>query len=79
MTIRRNLLAVLAAFILLLAHMTPTLAGGVVTNCTETDLKNAVAGGGLITFNCGVATITLTSPLDITAPDTTGVIVAEKV
>lgn len=71
MTIRRNLLAVLAAFILLLAHMTPTLAGGVVTNCTETDLKNAVAGGGLITFNCGVATITLTSPLDITAPDTT--------
>jgi predicted outer membrane repeat protein len=33
---------------------TPAQAGGVVTDCTETGLANAMnAGGGLITFDCG--------------------------
>ena len=44
---------------------------GTAASCTETALKNAVAGGGAVTFNCGAnsVTITLISPLDITAPN----------
>jgi predicted outer membrane repeat protein len=47
-------------------------ASGVVTNCTETGLRNQInnaPAGGTITFNCGVNpfTITLTAPLTITA------------
>ena len=50
-----------------------TRAAGVVGNgtaasCTETALRNAVAGGGLVTFNCGPnpVTISLNSELRIT-------------
>lgn len=47
---------------------TPTAwAAGVVTLCTDAGLRAAVAGGGLITFNCGgAATITLASPITFT-------------
>jgi predicted outer membrane repeat protein len=43
----------------------PALAAGVVGNgnpasCTETALDNALSGGGLVTFNCGANTKTLT-------------------
>jgi predicted outer membrane repeat protein len=40
-------------------------AGGVVTNCTQTDLLGALAGGGTVTFACD-GTITLTSQLVMT-------------
>ena len=54
------------------------LAAGVVGDgtpgsCTEAALAAAASGGGLVTFNCGPApvTITLSAPLDISAPETT--------
>src|ERR1039458_7126575 len=37
-------------------------AGGVVTNCTETALRAAMAGGGVVTFACD-GTITLASTI----------------
>ena len=37
-------------------------AGGVVTNCTEADLRAAMAGGGMVTFACD-GTITLASTI----------------
>ena len=48
------------------------VGNGTATSCTEQALVTAVAGGGDIRFNCGAApaTITLTVPLDITAPHT---------
>src|SRR5262249_13885106 len=36
-------------------------AAGVVTTCDEPSLDAALAGGGLVTFSCGPATITITS------------------
>jgi hypothetical protein len=46
-------------------------AAGVVTTCDEAHLDAALAGGGLVTFNCGgAATITVTSTKTISA-DTT--------
>jgi hypothetical protein len=48
-------------------------AGGVVTNCTEADLRTAMDGGGLVTFACD-GTITLsssiTNDLDVTLDGT---------
>ena len=44
-------------------------AGGVVTNCTEADLRAAMEGGGSVTFACD-GTITLASTITIAA-DTT--------
>src|SRR5689334_19596743 len=49
-------------------------AGGVVTNCTEGDLRAAMAGGGTVTFACdGTITLasTITNTLD-TMLDATG-------
>ena len=43
--------------------------GGVVTICDQTNLVNALAGGGTVTFTCS-GTIVLTSTLLITAPTT---------
>ncbi len=41
---------------------TAAQAGGVVTNCTnDTEFSNKLVGGGVVTFNCGSATIVLTS------------------
>lgn len=40
------------------------LAAGVVTTCNETNLANALIGGGLVTFDCGPGPVTI----DITAP-----------
>ena len=42
--------ATLAAAILLIPWV--CWAGGVVTNCTEADLRAAMAGGGVVTFAC---------------------------
>ena len=37
-------------------------AGGVVTNCNnDTEFSNMLVGGGTVTFNCGTATIVLSS------------------
>src|SRR4029077_8033825 len=49
------------------ANVPTTHAAGVVTNCSnDTDFSNKIAGGGLVTFNCGgvnaSATIILSSP-----------------
>jgi hypothetical protein len=44
-------------------------AGGVVTNCTEADLRGAMAGGGTVTFACD-GTITLANTITIES-DTT--------
>jgi hypothetical protein len=41
-----------------------SLAGGVVNNCTEADLRAALVGGGTVTFACN-GTITISSPLSI--------------
>lgn len=39
------------------------LAGGQVTDCSDdTEFTNMVAGGGLVTFDCGTATIALDNP-----------------
>ena len=46
----------------------PARAGGVVNNCTEADLRAALAGGGTVTFACD-GTIVLTNELVI-AQDT---------
>ena len=57
----------LVRFILLFP--VPAFAGGVVSNCTEADLRTALAGGGTVTFACD-GTITITTPKSISA-DTT--------
>jgi predicted outer membrane repeat protein len=64
-----------AAVLLLLPH--PAEAGGVVGNghaidCQQSVLTNRLAGGGLVTFDCGPdpVAITLTSPKVITLPTT---------
>jgi len=42
-------------------------AGGVVTQCNDdTELSNKLVGGGTVTFNCGTATIVLSSTKTIT-------------
>jgi uncharacterized repeat protein (TIGR01451 family) len=48
---------------------TPAHAGGVVSDCDETHLLDALAGGGTVTFSCS-GTITLTNTITIAA-DTT--------
>lgn len=70
-------LAVLSLLAFGALHAAPAHAAGVVgtgtpASCTEGALNTALAGGGQVTFNCGVAphTITLTSNKDI-AVDTT--------
>ena len=58
-----------ALFLVASAHTAG--AAGVVTTCDEAHLDAALAGGGLVTFNCGgAATITVTSTKTISA-DTT--------
>ena len=61
--------AVAGAVALLLFLPAAAHSGGVVANCTETDLLAAMAGGGLVTFACD-GTITLTGTIE-TAMDTT--------
>lgn len=39
-----------------------SFAGGVITNCTEANLRAAMSGGGLVTFVCD-GTITLTNTI----------------
>lgn len=66
----RNKLSYALLFCLVVAFFSPTplaRAGGVVTNCTDAGLRAAVAGGGTVTFNCGTATIVLSSPITLTA------------
>jgi predicted outer membrane repeat protein len=61
-------LTVCAALVLL-----PRLleAGGAVTDCSnQVDLEAKLAGGGLVKFSCGPATIPITSTLVITQPTT---------
>lgn len=56
----RALILVASAFAAFTA--TDVYAGGVVTNCTnDTEFSNKLVGGGTITFNCGTATIVLSS------------------
>lgn len=50
---------------LVCALATSARAGGVVTSCTEGALREALAGGGLVTFACD-GTILLSAPLLIT-------------
>ncbi len=42
----------------------PAWAAGVVTSCTETNLRAAMAGGGAVTFACD-GTITLAAPIAV--------------
>ena len=63
--------AILAAGLL---WPSPVRGGGVVNNCTETDLRAAMAGGGVVTFACdGTISLasTITNTLD-TVLDATG-------
>ncbi|MCP4357077.1 MAG: right-handed parallel beta-helix repeat-containing protein, partial [Chloroflexi bacterium] len=48
----------------------PVYAAGPVTTCTESALRIALTGGGLVTFTCGPATITLTAPITVTRSTT---------
>ena len=59
----RSLVPSLAATLLLLTCCS-TFAGGIVTNCTETSLRAALAGGGTVTFACD-GTIVLSNTLVI--------------
>jgi hypothetical protein len=65
--------AMIALAIALLLFLTPTpaRANGMVTNCSDdTDFSNKLAGGGTIAFNCGTATIVLSSTKTISANTT---------
>src|SRR5262245_20330422 len=55
-----------AAAAALILHPMVTHAGGVVNNCTEADLRAALAGGGTVTFACD-GVIPLTNTLTIAA------------
>jgi len=57
--------ALVCSLILLLAATGTVFGAGVVTNCTEADLRSAMAGGGTVTFACD-GTITLSSTVTIT-------------
>jgi predicted outer membrane repeat protein len=64
-------LATLAMCLLFFFLPSFSQAGGVVTNCSnQVDLQAKLAGGGLVTFNCGVATVPITATLAITQPTT---------
>jgi hypothetical protein len=66
-----GLVAAFAAAILLLPSA--AWAGGVVTNCTEANLRAAMAGGGVVTFACdGKITLasTITNATDIVVDGT---------
>jgi hypothetical protein len=60
--IKRNKHAIRGAIASLLLLPLAAWAGGVVTNCTETDLRAAMAGGGVVTFACD-GTILLASSI----------------
>lgn len=66
-------LLMVSSVLLALGVWTPphAYAAGVVGVCTENDLRAALADGGDVSFSCGPAIITITSPLTITAPSTT--------
>ena len=63
----RRVLAGLALVCLWIPRPAP--ASGVVNNCTEADLRAALAGGGAVTFACD-GTITLANTLTIAANTT---------
>ena len=53
------------------ASLTPTLAGGVVTNCSnDAQFSSLLAGGGTVTFNCSTALIHLSSTKTISVNTT---------
>ena len=61
------------AVALLLLLPVAAWAGGVVTNCTESALRAAISGGGVVTFACdGTITLssTITNNLDVTLDGT---------
>ena len=60
--VKRSEREIREALALLLLLPVATWAGGVVTNCTEADLRTAMAGGGAVTFACD-GTITLASTI----------------
>jgi hypothetical protein len=65
-----------AALWLLLTQAAPAYAAGVVTNCAnDVDLRNKLAGGGLVTFNCNgngsSALITVSRPITLNAGQVT--------
>ncbi len=68
----KNLIAgIFAIFALFALTFSPVHAAGVVSApCNQAALQSALSGGGDVTFNCGTATITLTSPLTITQTTT---------
>jgi hypothetical protein len=57
------------ALLICLGSGTIAPAGGLVTDCTETGLRQALAGGGVVTF-ASDCSITLTSPLELFSNDT---------
>ncbi|HEX2908661.1 MAG TPA: choice-of-anchor Q domain-containing protein [Phototrophicaceae bacterium] len=62
---RALILGVWVLIAVVIFPLTAVQAGGVVTNCTEAGLRAALVGGGTVTFNCGTATIAITSQLEI--------------
>src|SRR5450755_2270274 len=56
--------------LVVLTAPTSTWAAGVVTTCDEAHFNTALTGGGLVTFTCGPATITVTSTKTISASTT---------
>jgi hypothetical protein len=67
----RTLSALLLVSLMWAATVSPAVAGGVVTDCSnDVQFSSRLTGGGTITFNCGTAVIPLSTALSISA-DTT--------
>ncbi len=65
------LMTILIWGVLALFPAAPARANGMVTQCSDdTDFSNQLSGGGTITFNCGTATIVLSSTKTITTNTT---------
>jgi predicted outer membrane repeat protein len=64
---RARILFLTALFIFVLLPIRTARADATITNCSnQTQLAAALSGGGTITFNCGTATIPITSTLTVT-------------
>jgi len=64
------LCGVIAALAVMTTLVLAAPNGGLVTTCDDAHLATALSGGGLVTFNCGTATLNITSD-HILASDTT--------
>jgi predicted outer membrane repeat protein len=67
MNARTKMLLSMPLFIAAGAMSSLAQAGGTVSPCTEANFNAALVGGGTVNFNCGTATITITTTKTISA------------